>query len=330
MFNNKIDNARNTDRVSYIDVAKGILILLVIYDHLPDVFLTILEQSNAHIDWLNEQQWTYKLFFMPAFFCMTGFCANFKKSLKPFIISNFKSLIVPNIVFGLLLGLEWKYIFLRGGSFWFLSALFLSKLIYWILINYLPKSRIIRLFVLIILAFVGFLMNHISPRYDLWYVHYAFSLCIFIEIGAIFRQIRNNYCFVIGSIFYIIMCICLEIFEIHKPVVAMGNRNMVYEVPLYLLVASFGTCVVIVISKWINSNRVLEFFGKHSLLFYVFQIKILEICERVYLSTIAVSCDWGSACLFVISVFIMTTFVLSVISQIITANKYLSFLIGRF
>ena len=176
MINAIIEKAGKTNRLSYIDVAKGILILLVVYDHLPDVYLTILEQSNAQMDWLNEQQWIYKLFFMPAFFCITGFCTNFKKSLKPFFISNFKSLIVPNIVFGLLFGLGWKHIFLRGGSFWFLSALFVSKMIYWALFNYLPKFRIIRIVILIILVCIGFLMNHVSSRYDLWYFHYAFSL----------------------------------------------------------------------------------------------------------------------------------------------------------
>lgn len=126
------------------------------------------------------------------------------------------------------------------------------------------------------------------------------------------------------------MCICLELFGINKPVVAMGNRCMVYEIPLYLLVASLGTCVVFVISKWINSNRVLEFFGKHSLLFYILQVKILEISEKVYLSTFEVGSDWGSIGLFVITVFIMTVLLLSIISHIITSNKYLSYLIGKF
>lgn len=60
-------------RISYIDVAKGLLILLVVYDHLPDVYMYLLKNSNPYINYLDEQQWLFKLFFMPAFFCIISF-----------------------------------------------------------------------------------------------------------------------------------------------------------------------------------------------------------------------------------------------------------------
>ena len=103
----------NSERIPYIDVAKGILILLVVYDHLPDVYMYLLNLSNSHIEYLNDTQWIFKLFFMPAFFCITGMCSNFNKNFKPFLISNLKTLIVPNVLLGIIVGLHLN---MGGGS----------------------------------------------------------------------------------------------------------------------------------------------------------------------------------------------------------------------
>ena len=91
------------ERLHYIDIAKGLLILLVVYDHLPDMYLYSLKLHNNYISELNNWQWIYKLFFMPAFFAITGMCSNFDKTFIPFLVNNFKSLIVPNIIIGILL-----------------------------------------------------------------------------------------------------------------------------------------------------------------------------------------------------------------------------------
>ncbi len=97
------ENVTTHKRITYLDVAKGLLFLMVIYDHLLDVYLTLLEHDNYFIEHLNEGQWIYKLFFMPAFFCITGMCSIFNKKFTPFLISNFKTLIIPNLVFSVLL-----------------------------------------------------------------------------------------------------------------------------------------------------------------------------------------------------------------------------------
>lgn len=100
-------------RLSYIDVAKGLLILLVVYDHLPDMYMYKLNLSNEYIEYLDKTQWVYKLFFMLAFFCITGMCSNFNKDFKTFFISNYKSLIIPNVILGMILEPTW----LGGGNF---------------------------------------------------------------------------------------------------------------------------------------------------------------------------------------------------------------------
>lgn len=119
----------NHKRFSYIDVAKGILILMVVWDHLPDVYIYLLKQTNIHIEWLDRTQWLFKIFFMPAFFCITGFCSNFNKDFKSFFVSNAKSLLIPNILLGMIVShsIGVGRVIMYGGSFWFLSALFWQR-----------------------------------------------------------------------------------------------------------------------------------------------------------------------------------------------------------
>lgn len=328
------ENVATRKRITYIDVAKGLLILLVIYDHLPDVYLTLLERDNFFIEYLNEGQWIYKLFFMPAFFCITGMCSNFNKKFTPFLISNFKTLIIPNLVFSVLLNPTdpnlLKILLLRGGGVWFLTALFLAKIIYWLIYKGFPSNSIIRLSILIAMVFVGFAFNNISPRYDIWYFHYAFNLTLFIEMGHFLKRTKNSHYIYSGSICYIIICVGLMFLNnIHRPVMSLGCSCEIHEVPLYLLSASSGTCLILLISKWINHNRVLQFFGKETLLFYVLQVKILFLCEFVYVLFFSVD-GLVSVLFFVCIIFLLTTVLLSIISHLINSNKYLSYFIGRF
>lgn len=316
----------NKRRIPYIDVAKGILILLVIYDHLPDVFMYLLKMSNTHVESLNEWQWVYKLYFMPAFFCITGMCSNFHKDFYTFIWSNFKILIIPNIVWGVILNHDFGGVFLHGGGFWFLSALFVSKMSYYTIVKYLDNF-LQRIVLLLFFVVIGFWLNGISAKYDIWFFHYALCLTIFIEFGRIISNSNMKY-LLMWSVIYIILCFIMYWGNLHKPVVALGTNCRIYEAPLYLLSAFGGSCLVISFSKLINSNRLLEFFGRESLIFYIFQVKVLLYIEMLYLTFTTVA-HMNSVLVFFSIVFILTVLTLSVISIVID-NKHLSFLIGKF
>lgn len=316
----------NKERISYIDVAKGILILFVVYDHLPDIYMYILKLSNSHIEWLDEWQWVYKIFFMPAFFCITGMCSNFNKKFMPFLISNLKTLILPNIVFGVILHKDILGIFLHGGAFWFLSALFLSKIVYYY-INSISKSSFIRFSILLLLVFVGFSLNSIPVIYDLWFFHYAFCLTVFLELGKIIKELDSSKLKFFSCV-YVIACILMFFADIHKPIVALDCNCQIYEAPLYVLSAFSGSCLIIYFSKIINSNQLLQFFGKESLIFYMFQIRVLLFVEKRYLNFFEVD-GVLSVIQFVIVVYLVSILILSVVSHILE-TKYFSFLIGKF
>lgn len=322
------------ERLAYIDVFKGILILFVVYDHLPDVYMYVLKQENSYMASLDEEQWLFKLFFMPAFFLATGFCSNFNKKFLPFVVSNTKSLLVPNICFGFLLGLmhvssiEWKSILLHGGAFWFLSSLYMAKLIYWILIRYLGNNELLRWMILIGLVFIGFLLNSISINYDIFYFHYAFSLAIFLEIGRKIKSMKSDKSLYVCSFIYIGICVFFSFITIHKPVVAWGCICEVWETPLYIVSATTGSCMVLLLSKKIKHNFFLEYIGRESLIFYIFQIKVMTVLERFLLRYFVID-SWISVIIFVLTIYVMTILILSIVSKILDM-RYVRMLKGEF
>ena len=128
------------ERLHWIDVAKGLLILLVVYGHLyawtrklnPEAADILLQSLNFFLS-----------FYMPAFFVITGYCSNFKKPFLDFFFSSFKTILLPGLTFALFdavisfdVNIQRLYriakdFILYGGQYWFLSALFMGRIIYY-------------------------------------------------------------------------------------------------------------------------------------------------------------------------------------------------------
>lgn len=184
-----------------------------------------------------------------------------------------------------------------------------------------------RLLLLLFLVCIGFVLNGIPARYDIWYFHYAFCLCIFLELGRVIKEMKSKQMILMSAI-YIILSIVLSLVDIHKPIVAQGCNCTLSEVPLYLIMAFTGTCLTIWISQLIGNHKIIEFFGKESLIFYVFQFNVMIEIEKRILDYYTIQ-DMGSALLFTLAVYIITIILLSLISMVIE-TKYFSFLVGKF
>ena len=142
-------------RVHYIDLAKGIAMILVILGHTKKLV-------SPTVVW-----WLYT-FHMPLFFMLSGMVFNPDKykNFKEMFKAKFKSLIIPYICFCLILWF-WEYIvrrptnfindktlvkfigiFLgeRGGkyylSMWFITALFLSEIFLYIFAKVVKNKKV--------------------------------------------------------------------------------------------------------------------------------------------------------------------------------------------
>lgn len=199
-------------RLHWIDVAKGLLIFLVVWGHFSGISkaLGIDHEGVRDIGGLN---FMFTSFYMAAFFVLTGYTSNFKKSFWYFFISSFKSLLIPafcfSIIYSILLSFlfcDWSYIrslieaeFWYSGFkyYWFLNALFLSRLSYWMLYHFIRSDAIkgVLLFGLMLIGlYLSSLYNDVdespishNPFFVLHFMRFAF----FLWIGQMFKLYEN-------------------------------------------------------------------------------------------------------------------------------------------
>lgn len=113
-----------------IDIARGIVILFVMLGHLV--------KFNSYIfDVIFS-------FHMPFFFLISGYSSNLEMTKEPFgtyLLKNFYSLLIPSLVVRIFtvfynqetsLAEIFKTVFLLSSTEWFFTALFLSKILFWV------------------------------------------------------------------------------------------------------------------------------------------------------------------------------------------------------
>ena len=144
-----MENNSKKHRLHHIDVAKGLLILLVVYGH----FWSHIELLDAHTAlYLRQANNTFIAFYMPAFFFITGYCSDFSKPIDTNIIHSFRMIMLPAFVFSILVFIANHHfdkakvitflnsLVLYGGSYWFLTTLFVARILYRILSHYLKGN----------------------------------------------------------------------------------------------------------------------------------------------------------------------------------------------
>lgn len=286
-------------RIAYYDIAKGVLICLVVISHIYLETLSVAKIHNSTFDWMRSWQWIHVSFFMPAFFIITGLCSNFEKEFKPFLISNIRTILIPAIVFDLFfftvpsffMGQDhWTIVIMGfvkralafGGVFWFLPCLFLAKLIYWTLHKY--TKDLIHWSILITLVALGFLLHHFNlfPQ-KWWYVHQVFDLTIFLGVGQFLKvksiDLKNFYHF--GTAIFLIIIVIFLITKLPMPSILYTYKIQEWwQLPVHFLVSIGGTSTLLWICQTINSNSFLEYIGRGTIIVYGVHQLFLKILLR--------------------------------------------------
>lgn len=146
---------QNKERIHWVDIMKGLLILLVVFHHIPQ---NAISQGFSNDFWISydDLKWYYCCWFMASFFIATGLCSNFNKPFIVFLKTSFKTIILPAIAIHSFLdivsliheGFSLKLFFipikrfLLLGNDWFLTSLFLSRLICWTVNRYCKPTKL--------------------------------------------------------------------------------------------------------------------------------------------------------------------------------------------
>ncbi len=257
-----------TKRIDYYDIAKGLLIILVIIGHITTYETTFVLRPIIYT------------FHMPAFFMISGMLSDmeklYKRSWKEYLIRKIKKLVIPYIIFEafgavyqmFLYGTD--YMNVKGAVFnaitfrcsnpvdWFLPTIFFADVLFFILCK--TRKNILIYLTVFISAILGFGI----PCYVDGHISLVFARCcigyVFVVIGNVFKKIfqyKNSGITILAAVVTIIITI------------TNGRTSLVSCIcnnPLLYVLGGFsGTLFIIGISQRIQ-NSFLRWFGRNSLI----------------------------------------------------------------
>ncbi len=301
-------------RVHWIDVAKGILIILMVINHIPNIANRCgVEMSYLRLYHIPAQ--IYTCFFMQAFFILSGFTTNFSKPQNKYLIGLIKGIIIPWFSFATICDvipyyLKYNTVFTNIDgvpyliwleSYWFLSALFFSKLSYYFL-KCTIKNRWTIFTILLVFMIIGFGINfHYNnncdglsdPSHYKNYLHYRNFMCmaLFIWIGDNIKDmfeckfaeklmkwsVGTFICFIM--VYYIARFAHSDCILLQKIGYSHGTGlRSYYQIPLFIFYTTVGTIsFLFLIKRYINRNTIIEYLGKNSIIVYCTHFSILWI-----------------------------------------------------
>ena len=330
-------------RLSYIDIAKGILILFLLMGH------ALLFIRNEGIDdgFINGFQrlrlYLWTPYYMPAFFVITGFCSNFDKPFPTFLWQNFKTLKIPAMIFGTFLVLvtmmsHHAFSFQRilhhvsicvfESGLWFLDALFIAKVLYWCIMK-ISNNRLLLFLSCLSFFFVVVMMykNNIPPK-DFGNICHALMLTVFLFVGQQMKiwQMTSRQKTVYGGLVFILVVVYAIMCEISIPFITNKvSIDWTRVLPFFILSIS-GSVALIGISHLISDNRWLEYIGRNSLVYYMFNTFALNISVKFLVGFMKMGIP---SILVYLLILIVTCLILAIITKFLN-TKYLSFSLGKF
>lgn len=278
------------NRIKWIDISKGIGIILVIVGH------GIQEYNLTNLNGINKLIY---LFHMPLFFVLSGCVSELKVnnnlSFKDTIVKKTKRLFIPYVIFCLVtmilhiiesLCLKkyifWERLFSIDGmintllitqksvfsNLWFLPCMISLSFIIEFYERYIKKAKtkytIAAILAIIMLIFgdkISFPM----------YINTSFVAIIFFYIGKYYMKKKIGYA---QKVFFILSLIgfsfCSIIYFIKFNECVCSFYNLKIEIPkiMFFIGAITGVFSIMYISEKIGSNIFLEYIGKESLYFY--------------------------------------------------------------
>lgn len=325
------------ERLHYIDVTKGILILLLLVSHFGiSAKWAGIDNTNPNFLGFYYLQPVYSCFFMQCFFIISGYCSNFDIAPEAFCRKIVKQLVVPwlffefiRIVFFVIKEGTWVIIPDNGEytTYWFLNALIFAKLACFV-VHFIDKSDKL----IVILSFLFLILGITIHEYG-----YCNVLCIqqslvatfFVSIGFVLKnrtEIFNKLLHYSKWVF--IFIIIGRIFHLYELPVQDASINVfIPAIPLFVMTSLTGSFSLLWLCKRIDKNTVLEFYGRNTLVIYGLHMfpftLIIMLASRVFNL-----CNIFHVVLFFISIYVILLLVLYILIELLS-TKYTRFLVGK-
>ncbi|MCL4353280.1 acyltransferase family protein [Patescibacteria group bacterium] len=274
------------ERIHWVDIARGIGILFVMYAHVL---------GNQGI-----RYWFYA-FHMPLFFFLSGVVFKKYDSFGTFFKKSVKGLLIPYFIFAILMYGIWIInrgdfnllsntnvkqflsIFYGNGNdglmlfndvLWFLPALFVTRVIFASIVYVTDKTKRVVL-TLFVFSVVGYVFSLLFPSTRLPFgIETALSAVVFYGAGHLWfssekgKEIIIKYRKVLFPSLIVVMTILATIgFNYFGHQIDM-RANRLNNYFLFYFDAFAGTFAWIAFSVMLNKNTMLEYLGRNSLILF--------------------------------------------------------------
>lgn len=325
-------------RIAWIDTAKGLGIMLVMFGH---NYL-----DGKFVFWLDS-------FHMPLFFFLSGCTFNRNESFKPFLIKRIKGLVIPYVFFAFVIGaydylsgvthgrsvdlsgIAFSYLIQKRYTFlWFLPCLFLAEIGTWMISKFIRQKKSAQNWLIVsAIEFMTFFAYRCLVERDLpWNADTAVLAMGFMSLGIWYQScidsIVDEKCMKLPIIFTSVsmhFSLALVSFK------AFGDTSIAlnnYGNPvLFLIVAVLGIFSTVLVSKKMNL-RLLTYIGANSIVWYGFHRTIIDATFIVY-NKLNIVIEPGSLMSLILAVVstVFAAFLLIPVNMILA--KYFPFLIGK-
>ena len=337
------EKGSDSNRLVYIDDAKGYLMIMVLFHHILWILIDLQKLNNETLIALNSLQRLFLCFFMPCFFIISGYCSSFKGNTLAFIIKGFKQLIIPNCFFSILhmiitdnVSIE-RYLSIiinYGGYFWFLSAIFCSRVLLFILKKKIANSNTLIIILLLLSLLTILAENYKLITHNYWYIYHAFFFTIYLEIGQRIRYIINksqiSKSLLLSSLIFVFVIIFCIVFNNDIPYITAKYHCTIQLFPCHLILSLLGSISFIIIIKYFHilHFRVVNILGRESLIVFCTHLMFLT----PFLSYFSIEISMFNvlqSCLFII-ISLMMAIVFCLTCIYIFNKKYIRIFIGKF
>ena len=329
-------------RIHYIDIAKGILILSLMYTHLYSAN-KIIGVNNDYFNILYYFIPFIACFFMQCFFMISGYCSNFDNNFSTFIKRQWRQILVPWICFEFIskisstiywdtLSIENLYhqlITPPNTGLCFFSALFFSKLYLWITLQITKKHSII-IYTSLVLLIIALYINEYDIGQNILAIRNSLAACFFVSFGFYLKGQKMLYKYLLksGYIIFPTSLLILKLLHLKIPILDAGvsNVGLIY-IPIILILTISGSFTILFISDHINKNKILEYFGRNSIIIYGLHFLPLVMTINFYFDLINPQNIYS---LILTTILIYSTLAIILILIISIVNtKYLKWIIGK-
>lgn len=286
------------NRLGWIDYAKGIAIILVVYRH---VVYGLKSSGMTVSQWIIDGNNMFYSFRMPLFFLLSGLF--FERSIarkgeSGFLVTRVNSLLYPYVLWAFIqislqmifasfvnarrTGADYLNILIQPrhlDQLWYLFALFNVTLLYLLIAKLFRYDKFAQVLVSLALLAIAPLVNSISTLYDIA-LHYIFFCIGNLTAGYFFSEkVQEKLSSVYGLLVLLpVFAVCQYYFLYHQ------QMNLF----LYAGIALIGSLFTIMLSFQLSKYNALPFlrtFGNYSLYIYLLHVPIVAVIRYFLLTT---------------------------------------------